>query len=335
MQAGLALLAASGLVPRRGSRFDIRALARIAARVSGFFTFSDLRDWERAGAALRPPARLAVIGDPIAHSKSPQMHNPALADRGIDAQYVRVQVPIGSVAEAFGLFAKNAFLGINITIPHKFEALDAVDVLDPLAARLGAVNTVAIRDGRLHGYNSDGPGFLRSVREAFGAEVRDLRVLVLGAGGGAGRAVAVQAALEKCPRLALVNRTQAKAESLALELHAAGANAETVAWDEAALRDALRGTDLIVNGTSLGMKPDDPPLLPPGALEARHLVFDMVYKPVGQLTSLGQAAIDASARYVDGATLLLHQGAISFEHWFQQPAPLEVMRAGLAAALRS
>lgn len=318
-----------------GSRFDIRALARIAARVSGFFTFSDLRDWERAGAALRPPARLAVIGDPIAHSKSPQMQNPALAACGIDAQYVRVQVPAGSVAEAFGLFAKNAFLGINITIPHKFEALDAVDVLDPLAERLGAVNTVAIREGRLHGYNSDGPGFLRSVQEAFGAQVRDLRVLALGAGGGAGRAVAVQAALEKCPRLVLVNRTQAKADSLAQELRAGGAEAVAAAWEEAPLREALRSTDLIVNGTSLGMKPDDPPLLPPGALEARHLVFDMVYKPAGQLTSLGQAASDAGARYVDGATLLLHQGAISFEHWFQQPAPLEVMRAGLAAALHS
>ena len=302
--------------------------------MSGFFTFSDLRAWERAGAALHPPARLAVIGDPIAHSKSPQMHNPALAACGIDAQYVRVQVPAGSVAEAFALFARNAFLGINVTIPHKFEALDAVDVLDPLAKRLGAVNTVAIRADGLHGYNSDGPGFLRSVREAFGTEVHGLRVLVLGAGGGAGRAVTVQAALEKCPRLFLVNRTQAKADMLSRELAEDGCDASAVPWENSQLRAALREADLIVNGTSLGMRPDDPPLLPAGALEPRHLVFDMVYKPSGQLTALGQAAKEAGARYVDGATLLLHQGAISFEHWFQRPAPLEVMRAGLAAALR-
>lgn len=306
-----------------------------ARRVQPFFSFSDLLSWSPSLASLSPQARLAVIGDPIAHSKSPQMHNPALRKCGIEAQYVRVQVPIGNVAEAFRAFAARGFLGINVTIPHKFEALDAVDVVEPLARKLGAVNTVAIRDGKLHGFNSDGPGFLRSVREAFGVEARELRILILGAGGGAGRAVAVQCALENCQRLVLVNRTAAKAGSLAQELASSACRTavEALAWDDSSLAKVLPEIDLIVNGTSLGMKPDDAPLLPAGTLHASHRVFDMVYRAGGVLTSLGTAAKEAGASYIDGATLLLHQGAISFEYWFDRPAPIDVMRAGLHAAL--
>ncbi len=291
-------------------------------------------NWSAVAGRFVPPARLAVIGDPIAHSRSPQMHNPALLACGLDARYIRVQVPVGRVLEAFRQFAACGFLGVNITIPHKFEALDAVDVLDPLARQLGAVNTLAIRDGRLHGYNSDGPGFLRSVREAFGVEARDLRVLILGAGGGAGRAVAVQCALEHCPRLVLANRTAAKAEGLAAEVSKLSPTTETtvIPWTDATVAAAMSGVDLIVNATSLGMKEGDAQLVPPGALAARHLVFDMVYRAGGE-TQLLAAAGRAGAKVVDGLTLLLHQGAISFEHWFDRPAPLNVMRTGLQNAV--
>lgn len=280
-----------------------------------------------------PPARLAVIGDPIAHSRSPQMHNPALRACGIDAQYIRVQVPVGQVARAFRQFAACGFLGVNITIPHKFEALDAVDVLDPLARQLGAVNTLAIRDGKLHGHNSDGPGFLRSVKEAFGAEVKDLRVLVLGAGGGAGRAVAVQCALEGCPQLVLANRTAAKAEALAAEVSKLSpqTKVKVIAWTDEAVGVEMAGTDLLVNATSLGMKSGDAKLLPAEVMAAHHLCFDMVYRADGETPLLADAK-QAGARVVDGLTLLLHQGAISFEHWFGRPAPLEAMRAGLRDA---
>lgn len=290
-------------------------------------------NWQSVAGRFTPPARLAVIGDPIGHSRSPQMHNPALQACGIEAQYIRVQVPVGHVAEAFRQFAACGFLGVNITIPHKFEALDAVDVLDPLARQLGAVNTLAIRDGKLHGYNSDGPGFLRSVKEAFDADIRDLRVLILGAGGGAGRAVAVQSGLSGCQKLLLVNRSQGKAEAVAGEIRALGcAGAMVVPWDDDALREALANIDLIVNATSLGMKPNDAKLLPADGLHARHLVFDMVYRAGGETPLLAEAK-QAGARTVDGLSLLLHQGAISFEHWFDQPAPLKVMWEGLQNAV--
>lgn len=292
-------------------------------------------DWNAVAGRFAPPARLAVIGDPIAHSRSPQMHNPALQVSGIDAQYVRVQVPAGQVVQAFQQFAASGFLGVNITIPHKFEALDAVDILDPLARQLGAVNTLAIRGGQLHGYNTDGPGFLRSVQEAFGAQVKDLRVLILGAGGGAGRAVAVQSALGKCPRLLLANRTASKAQALADEVAALSPQTEVklISWSDDALLAEMSGVDLVVNATSLGMKEADARLLPAQSLEARHLVFDMVYR-AGAETPLLADARRAGARVVDGLTLLLHQGAISFEHWFDLPAPLAVMREGLRNAAK-
>ena len=266
------------------------------------YSLADLDRWQDLQPTLSPPARLAVIGDPISHSKSPQMHNPALAATGVVAQYVRVQVPVGSVAEALRTFARQGFWGVNVTIPHKFEALDAVDEVDPLARKLGAVNTVAIREGgRLHGYNTDGPGFLRSVKEAFGADIKDLRVLILGAGGGAGRAVAVQCALENCPRLVLANRTMTKVTELARELGTLGRSpVKAIEWNDDSIKTALPEVDLIVNGTSLGMKEADPLLLPEGVLEARHLVFDMVYRPGGQFTPLGAAAGIVGARYVDG-----------------------------------
>ncbi|MBL9143273.1 MAG: shikimate dehydrogenase [Verrucomicrobiaceae bacterium] len=298
------------------------------------FSFSDLDSFP----ALSPPAKLAVIGDPIAHSKSPQMHNPALRHCGIDAQYVRVQVPVGSVGEALRKFAKAGFIGINVTIPHKFEALDAVDEVDPLARTLGAVNTVQVKDGRLLGYNSDGPGFLAAVDEAFGVSVSSLRVAILGAFGGAGNAVAMQCAIEGCQKLVLVNRSVSRQLEVAANLAEYAPSIKPTFligadWNGARIAAELNEVDLIVNGTSLGMKPEDAPLLPAGSLLSRHLVFDMVYRAGGQLTQLGTLARQAGASYVDGVTLLLHQGAISFEHWFDRPAPLDVMRAGLQEAL--
>ncbi len=295
-----------------------------------FYTLDDLRRWREIAPTPDPPARLAVIGDPIAHSRSPQMMNAALAARAIHAQYIRVQVPPGSVKKALQLFAQHGFMGVNCTIPHKFEAMEAMDEVDPLAAQLGAVNTVRIHDGKLSGYNSDGPGFVRSVEDAFGKSVRDLRVLILGAGGGAGSAVAAQCALEQCRGLVLVNRTPSKAELLAVECRGLSAPARVTVcrWDDAALSEVIDQTDLIVNATPLGMKKGDALLFDPALLRVSHLVFDMVYRN-GAETPLIIAAKAMGARTCDGLTLLLHQGVVSFAHWFGEPVPLEAMRAGL------
>ncbi|MCB1224197.1 MAG: shikimate dehydrogenase [Verrucomicrobiales bacterium] len=299
-----------------------------------FFHLDDLLHAPPPSPDGQPPARLAVIGDPVAHSKSPQMHNPALQAAGIPAQYIRVHVPPGRVREAFDTFRRHGFFGCNITIPHKLEAMQAVDDVAPLAARLGAVNTLVISDeGHFTGHNTDGPGFLRAVREAFQKEIIDLRVLILGAGGGAGRATAVQCALADCPRLVLVNRTAEKVERLSQELRELNGESDitALAWEDEILSEELANIDLIVNATSRGMKPGDAPLLPTGALRAGHQIFDMVYRPDASPTPLIEAAQNAHLPWTDGLNLLLHQGAISFEHWFSQPAPIDAMRRGLLA----
>ncbi|MFT5192046.1 MAG: shikimate dehydrogenase [Verrucomicrobiales bacterium] len=306
------------------------------------FTLTDLQNWQTHSPAWSDSDRpiVAVFGDPVAHSLSPQMMNPALEAIGKQGRYIRLHIREEEFTEAVRLLPKLGFVGTNVTIPHKFNALRNVDEMDVLAEKLGAVNTVVIdEDQRLLGFNSDGPGFLRSLREAFQVDAKDLRIMILGAGGGAGRAVAIQCALEKCERLVLVNRTAEKAHALAKELkplfqgdHLLGPveQLEAVAWEDDVLRHQLDHTDLIINATSAGMKRTDPELLSASLIQPHHMVYDMVYKPAR--TKLIATAEAVGARSINGLSMLLHQGAISFETWFNQPAPLEVMRKALQEA---
>jgi shikimate dehydrogenase len=275
-----------------------------------------------------------VIGDPVAHSLSPEMHNPALRSRGIDAQYVRLHIRPDEFRDAIPKLRELGFIGCNCTIPHKFMALDVVDEVHPAAHRIGAVNTLIFRpDGVLHGRNSDAPGFLRTVREEFGRDVTDLRILVPGAGGGAGAAVAAVCAMEGCRELILTNRTKAKADQVAGSLSdLPGARVTTVIpFTEADLARVLDRVDLIVNCTSLGMKAGDPEIIPHRLLQPHHMIFDMVYKPL--ITPLVRAAQDAGARAINGIPMLLWQGVYAFEWWFGGTAPVAAMRKGLASVL--
>ena len=294
------------------------------------FTAADLRRWDQTGGLVRPAARLAVIGDPVAHSLSPEMHNPAIAACGIDASYVRLHLKPEEFVEALPLLSRLGFIGCNCTIPHKFMALEAVDEMHPDARRVGAVNTLIFRpDGTIAGRNSDAPGFLRTVREEFGREVRDLRILVPGAGGGAGAAVATVCAMEGCRELLLTNRTLEKVESVHRSLAGLPGHDVTtvIPWETDALHQAMERADLIVNCTSLGMKPGDPEVVPHHMLAPHHLVYDMVYKPL--TTPLVAAAREAGARAINGLPMLLWQGVYSFEWWFGRPAPADVMRSAL------
>lgn len=292
------------------------------------YSLADLQNWPAATDGLFPAPRLAVLGDPIAHSVSPPMQNAALTACGLDVRYTRLHIRADELATALGLLHSAGFIGVNLTIPHKVAALTCLGAVDPLAARLGAVNTVRVEaGGRLLGFNTDGPGFVRAVQEAFCVDLADLRVLVLGAGGGAGRALAAQCFLQGCPRLLLANRTSERVVELAAQLGDPG-RVEMVAWDPTALAQAASGVDLIVNATSLGLGRGGDLPLPPDALRPGLLVFDAVYR-AGAVTPLVEAARQVGAEAVDGFALLLHQGALAFERWFDQPAPLEVMRAAL------
>ena len=272
---------------------------------------------------LTPPARLSVFGDPVAHSKSPAFHNAALRTSGIEAQYVKIHVRPDECVAALRALPVAGFLGTNVTIPHKAAVLAEVDEANDYARRSKAVNTVVVDGQRLIGHNTDGPGLLRAIREEFSADVRDLRVMVLGAGGGAGRAIAVQCAMEGCQRLVLVNRTFKKAQALAVEL----GKAEAIPHEESALRTHLAETDLIINASALGMKADDPLPIRAEWLRANLMIYDTVYATGDSL--LVTAGRAAGARAANGLSMLLHQGALAFEIWFNRPAPLEVMRAAL------
>ena len=239
------------------------------------------------------------------------------------------------------------FIGINLTVPHKIAAFAQIDKVDESATRCGAVNTIKINtansavataqdDQKLIGFNTDGEGFLRAIRSEFSVDVRDLRVMIIGAGGGTGRAIAWQCALENCERLVLANRTLEKASELAKGLgpffigaRVLGpvARLEAIAWDETAMRAQLAEIDLIVNATPLGMNPSDPSPVPARLLAPHHMIFDCVYGP--SKTALLRAAERAGARGVNGISMLLHQGTLSFSIWFNRDAPVEVMRAAL------
>jgi shikimate dehydrogenase len=287
-----------------------------------------------------PPVRLAVMGDPVAHSRSPGFQNAALHFCGIRARYTRLHVPPVRFGEVLRGLPAAGFLGANVTIPHKAAALEGVDKADAYAKASGSVNTVVVNGDKLMGFNTDGPGLSRAIREEFSVDLRDLRVVLLGAGGGAGRAIAVQCAMERCERLVLVNRTLDKARALATELapyfhseRLSGPAERIVAipFDDDSLRRELDNADILINATSLGMKRTDPPVLSPSLLTANLLVYDTVY--AGGTSRLLEDAAAAGARVANGLGMLLHQGALSFEIWFNRPAPLEEMRRALHSTL--
>jgi len=300
------------------------------------YTLADLENWRKAAGDVDPPIGLGVFGDPVAHSLSPQMQNAALRACEIDARYARFHIRGNELRSALRFLRELDFIGVNLTVPHKIAAVGQIDEADESATRAGAVNTIRLRDKKLIGSNTDGEGFLRAIRSEFSVDVRDLRVMILGAGGGTGHAIAWQCALENCERLVLVNRTYGKAQALTERLrpYFAGprvlgpaARLEAAAWDETALRGQLADIDLIVNATPLGMNPSDPAPIPARLLAPHHMVFDAVYGP--SKTSLIRAADEAGARGVNGLSMLLHQGALSFSIWFEREAPIEAMRRAL------
>ena len=178
------------------------------------YTLADLDRWSEITREIDPPIRLGVFGDPAAHSLSPQMHNAALRVFEINMQYARFHVRANELRSALRFLRELDFVGINLTVPHKIAGLTQLDVADESASRCGAVNTVRLCDGKLIGSNTDAEGFSRAVRSEFSIDLHDLRVMILGAGGGTGHAIAWQCALENCERLVLVNRTLAKASAI-------------------------------------------------------------------------------------------------------------------------
>ena len=300
------------------------------------YTLTDLEKWRDKARDIDPPIRLGVFGDPVAHSLSPEMQNAALRACEINAQYARFHIRPNELRSALRFLRNLDLVGVNLTVPHKIAGFGQIDEADEFASRVGAVNTIRVRDNALLGYNTDGEGFLRAIRSEFSVDLRDLRVMIIGAGGGTGCSIAWQCALENCERLVLVNRTLEKANTLADRLRSFFTEArvlgpvarlEAIAWEESAIRMQLADTDLVVNATPLGMNSSDPTPIPARLLAPHHMVFDCVYGP--SKTALLRAAEQAGARITNGISMLLHQGALSFSIWFDREPPIAAMREAL------
>ncbi len=252
----------------------------------------------------------AIIGNPVGHSLSPAMHNAAFAARGMNRVYVPFEVTdlAAAVAGIRGL----GLAGVSVTIPHKQGVIDLLDEVEPVAAAIGAVNTIVIDNGRLTGHNTDWIGANQALAGAM--DLKGGRVALLGAGGAA-RAIGF-GLKEAGATVVIVNRSRKRGESLARDL-----GCDFVPLEEVATVSAAG----LVNATSIGMEPDaGKSPVEAAILKNFPVVMDIVYAPL--TTRLLEEAAAAGCRVVNGLEMLLYQGAAQFELWTGEPAPLEVMR---------
>jgi shikimate dehydrogenase len=288
----------------------------------------------------------AVYGCPVHHSASPAMHNAGFEALGLNWRYLAFEVHPDCLGQALAGAKAMKFVGVNLTLPHKLAALEQVDVLDDSASQLGAINTVCfeareiggnwrslgqsnqqtreLETVRAVGYNTDADALMRSLREDLEFEPKDANVVVVGAGG-AGRVAALRLAQEGIARLFLINRTESKVESLATQLQKQFPSLQV------ALGYPNGEIDLLLNATSLGLKPHDPLPLDPTRVDWRTIraVYDLIYQPAE--SPLLSCALAHGCRTANGLGMLLYQGARAFELWTGQPPPVAVMRRELRA----
>lgn len=270
---------------------------------------------------------LGVMGWPVGHSRSPLMHAAAIAKAGIDYAYVAFPVRPENVVEAVRGLRALGFRGCNVTIPHKEAVVACIDELTPTAQRAGAVNTIVVEDdGRLVGHNTDVAGAMDAVQQETGAVAEGRHVLVLG-GGGAARAAACGAAERRASKVTIVNRTVEKAQRIADEFAARFPETKFRATSEIRAHN-LADVAIVLQVTSLGMKPGDPLPVDPALLPADCVALEAVYAPLE--TEWLKACRARGLRTVDGLAMLVAQGALSFEMWTGVPADRAAMRAAIA-----
>jgi shikimate dehydrogenase len=266
---------------------------------------------------------IALLGDPVAHSASPEIQNAAFAAAGVDGVFVAVRCEADDLVGFMKGLAR-AGGGGNVTLPHKEKAASILDDRSEAVRRTGACNTFwGGPDGRLHGDNTDVEGFRRALRSFVGGSARGMRVLLLGAGGAA-RAALLGLLEEQADEVSIYNRTQERARAVARRI--GGERTRVVA-----LRRDLEGEsfDLVVNATRLGLDPDDPTPLELSMLQRAGAAMDLVY---GRHTTAFVAdAARAGVRATDGLEMLVQQGAASFERWWGTEAPIEAMRDAVGA----
>ncbi len=254
---------------------------------------------------------VALLGMPLGHSLSPAMHNRAYREMGLNYCYLPIEVSAENLATVFAAMKKMNFAGCNITSPHKVAIIRLLDELDPLAATIGAVNTVQFKNGKAKGFNTDGAGFLRSLKEEAGVIPSGKRFLIFGSGGAA-RAIAFTLATEKAAQITLCNRTKEKAIALAAEINKEiRPCADTLEMKQATQCKYTIEADVLINATNIGMLPHNSVMpCPKTSICTHHTVIDIVYHPYK--TAFLQAAEKKGAKIVHGLSMLIWQGAAAF-----------------------
>ncbi|MCX8150066.1 MAG: shikimate dehydrogenase [Candidatus Bathyarchaeota archaeon] len=264
-----------------------------------------------------------VIGDPVAHSLSPTLHNAAFAALKMDCIYLAFQVKSDELENALRGMRSLGIAGLNVTMPHKSAVIPFLDEVEPTAGFLESVNTISNNGGKLLGFSTDGIGALNALK-GNGVKLSDKKILLLG-GGGTAKAIAYALAAE-VTKLVILNRSPQKIPYLTESLNRQFSGRVTGGLLEpSALLKNLKDADVLINATSVGMHPDDAhSLVEPNLLKSSLTVMDVVYNPLE--TRLVKDAKKAGAQVISGVEMLIHQGAASFEIWTGKPAPIEVMR---------
>jgi shikimate dehydrogenase len=271
-----------------------------------------------------------IFGHPVEHTFSPGMHNSAFYKLGMDACYVPFAVPPGKLEDAVRAVLPLGLRGLNITVPHKERVLAFLDELTEEARLIGAVNTIEIRKERLIGHNTDGRGFLRSLREHGGLDPKGKKFLFIGSGGAA-RAVSFSLALAGAAAINFRDIDARKAALLANNIREkTGVPARSIG--QKMLPEHAVDADCLINASPLGLRRSDPLPLPAELIRKKHLICDLVYNP--QETALLNTAKKRGAKILSGLGMLLYQGVIAFEIWTGEKAPVLVMKNALARQIR-
>lgn len=263
-----------------------------------------------------------IFGCPIEHTLSPLMHNAAFRALGLDICYVPFMVLPGALGDAVMAIRSLNMIGVNITVPHKEKVIPLLDKVHREASFIGAVNTVTNTEGILTGYNTDGRGFMSSLTEE-GISIEGKNILIIGAGG-ASRAVSYYLS-EKASSLSLFDTDRQKASRLVSDLCIIRKNV-TIAKD---IENPLQ-SDIVINATPLGLKPDDPLPFNPDLINSNMVICDLVYKKTGLL----KEAELRGAKTIDGSGMLLWQGVLAFELWTGVKPPVDIMRDLLLSRIR-
>lgn len=276
---------------------------------------------------------LGVIGHPVSHSVSPQMHNAAFREQKMNCFYAAFAVHPADLGQAIAGMRALGIAGLNVTIPHKEAVMDHLDEVAPSARQVGAVNTIVNRKGKLIGYNTDGWGFISSLEEQ-GVRLVGRRAVILGAGGAA-RAIAVHLALAGVAGITITNRTPERAEELAALVRETVPEVAVEACGAGTIqeRQALLGAGLVVNCTPLGMHPEvhGTPLSDLALLPGDCVIYDTIYTPAE--TRLMAMAQQRGLQVIGGLGMLVHQGACAWEYWFGRRGPIDIMHQAATDAL--